>query len=231
MDNVQEEGYQIATLVVVVVTVLVCMCYLLIFLNPQVGLNPFKPPLPTSTVLVVALQPTWTPTLTRTPTRTFTPTLTDTPTLTPLPLPTSTNTRVPSRVPTRRPTLRPTAAPPSYPYRTVYQGCYHSGGTFIEGTVWSASNEPQSGMRVAMSTSPGGGDVYYLTSGNQGRSRGYYDHIIRANGAAVGDYYVWIVDGSGRPLSDPGQGHVVINGRGSDDPSACWRAVVDFVQR
>jgi hypothetical protein len=231
MEHFPEEGFQIATLVVTVVIVLVCMSYLLIFLNPQIALNPFKPPLPTATALLYALQATWTPTHTRTPTFTLTPSRTSTRTLTPPPTQTPTNTRVPTRVPTRRPaTPRPPTQPP-YPYRVVQQGCYHSGGTFIEGTVWNSFGVPQGGIRVALSSGPGSGDVYYLTTGNQGRSSGYYDHIIRANGAAVGDYYVWVAGGDGRPLSDPWAGHVTINGRGPDDASACWRAVVDFVLR
>ncbi len=247
MDDFREEPYQIATLVVVVVTVLVCMCYLLIFINPQVSLNPFKPPIDTPTLVAFGLQATWTPTPTVTPTSTGTPTSTPTITSTPLPTNTPTNTPVPAtatplptatrRIPTatRRPPTPPPAPASPYVYNVVRQGCSHAGGTFIEGTVWGSSGgNPQAGMRVALSSGPGPGrgDIYYVTSGQQGRSDGYYLHVINANGAAPGTYYVWVADANGNPLSDPNQAQVITNNiRNGDDPAACWRAVVDFVHK
>ncbi|MBI4785576.1 MAG: hypothetical protein HY782_00805 [Chloroflexi bacterium] len=244
MENVNEDRYQVATLVVVVMTVLVCMCYLLIFINPQVALNPFKPSTLTPTFVALGLQPTWTLTPTSTPTRTQTPTATPTITLTPLPTDTPTATPVlPTRTPTRIPPTRtprppspPTAPPSPYSYNTVRQGCFHAGGTFIEGTAWTSASggSPQAGVRVALGSGagPGTGDVYYVTTGTQGKSDGYYVHIIRQDGAATGTYYVWIADGSGNALSDPNAGRVTINGiRNPDDSNACWRAVVDFTRR
>ncbi|MBN1935149.1 MAG: hypothetical protein JW934_10815 [Anaerolineae bacterium] len=89
----------------VILTVIVGLCYLTIFVNPQIMLNPFKPPqaiiAPTATTVAVAgvtqipptftppptYPPTWTPTATPTPTATRTPTLTPKPTSTPGPLP------------------------------------------------------------------------------------------------------------------------------------------------
>lgn len=250
MDDIREEPYQIATLVVVVVTALVCMCYLLIFINPQVSLNPFKPPLATMTPVAFGLQATWTPTRTMTPLPTETPTNTPTITLTPLPTNTATATSIP-RTPTlpptatrprptstRRPTAPPAAPAPQpsgYAYSVSRQGCFHSGGTFIEGTVWGNSGgNPQSGVRVYLGAGPGPdkGDNYVVLTGTQGTSAGYYNHVIRANGAAPGNYYVWVGDPNGKPLSDPNQGLVRTNDiRNGDDPNACWRAVVDFVQR
>lgn len=238
MDSINEEFYQIATLVVVVVTVLICMCYLLIFVNPQIALNPFKPSTTTPTFVAVGLQPTWTTTPTSTSTPTLRPTLTPTATPTALPTNTPTNTPfIPTRAPTRRPPTRVPAPPPAptstFVYNTVRQGCYHAGGTFIEGTVWNAGN-PQGGIRVAMGSGPGPtfGGVYYLTTGNQGKSDGYYDFTIRDNGASPGNYYVWVADGNGNPLSDPNAGRITTNNiRNGDDPNACWRGVVDFVHR
>ena len=247
MDNVNEDRYQIATLIVVVLTVLVCMCYLLIFINPQVALNPFKPGTVVPTSVAFGLQPTWTLTPTTTPTPTLTPTLTPTntptspPTNTPTPtpiVPTNTAKRIPpTRTPRPPATPRPPTVPPSpYSYNTVQQGCFHAGGTFIEGTVWTAASggSPQAGVRVALGSGPGpgSGDVYYVTSGAQGKSDGYYVHIIQGNGPAAGTYYVWIADGSGNALSDPNAGRVTTNSiRNPDDGNACWRAVVDFTRR
>lgn len=89
----------------IILTLLVGLCYLVIFVNPQIMFNPFKPPqaiiAPTSTVAVAikdtqppptftpppTYPPTWTPTATPTPTSTRTPTLTPKPTSTPGPLP------------------------------------------------------------------------------------------------------------------------------------------------
>ncbi len=234
METEREDLFQIATLVVVVLTALVCMCYLLIFLNPQIALNPLKPPLPTRT-LVAGLPPTWTPTATNTPTPTFTPSATPTITETPLPTGTPTRTRTSTRRPPTRTPIPATPVSSGYPYLTVKQGCHHSGGTFIEGTVWAHSGgSPLAGARVVMGSGPGPGtgDTYSVTSGSQGRSDGYYVHVIRGDGPAVGNYWVWIADGSGTPLSDPHAGQVTINGiKNPDDPAACWRAVVDFVRR
>lgn len=237
MQNIREETFQIATLVVVVLTVLVCMAYILIFLNPQVALNPFRPRLPTPTVVLAALQATWTPTRTSTPTETPLPTLTPLATLTPLPTitpsPTRTSTRrPPTRIP--RPTVPPVPTSPPYAYRTVYQSCQHAGGTYIEGTVYASSfGVPQAGVRVAMSSGPGPGraETFYLTSGQQGRSAGYYIFTLAGNGPAPGTYYVWVDNGNGGALSDPFAGRVNTNRSGPDDTGACWRAVVDFVRQ
>ncbi len=238
MDE-RQEIFQIATLIVVVITALVCMCYVLVFINPQIALNPLKPATEVPTA-VAGLPATWTPVPTSTATPTNTPTRTPTLTLTPVPTNTPTNTPIPSptrRLPTRTP--RPPAPPPpvssGYAYNVVSQGCFHAGGTFIEGTVWGSSGgSPQAGIRIAMGSGPGPGtgDVYYVTSGTAGKSDGYYVHVINGGGASPGNYYVWVADASGNPLSNPSAGHVTTNNiRNGDDPAACWRAVMDFVRR
>lgn len=100
---------QVGTALFMVLTLLVVVCYLTIFISPQMLLNPFPPvavELPTSTAVArqgattptvtptytvqPTFPPTWTPTLTPTPTNTFTPRPTSTPappTSTPKPLP------------------------------------------------------------------------------------------------------------------------------------------------
>ena len=255
MEQGRQDIYQIGTVIVVVLIILTCMGMLLVFINPQIAINPFKPPSelalappraqPTA-ASGFALPATWTPTPTitltptetptATPTNTLTPTPTATPTITPIP--TNTPTPTPTRTATRRPTNTPlppppTPVPPQYPYRTVFQNCSHSGMTFIEGTVYSNEAGAQEyGIRVAMGSAPGGGDVYYVTTGSiSGRSPGFYQHIITSSGAAPGNYFLWVADGSGKVLSDPNAGKVTTNSKGPDDPSACWRAVVDFVRR
>lgn len=230
MDETQE-GFQIATLVVIVGIVLVIMAYALVFINPQIAFNPFKPALP-PTATKAGLPPTWTPTPTNTPTntptftRTFTPTPTDTPTNTPTntPLATATRTR-PPWTNTPRP---PTASP--YPY-TVFRGrCEHSGGTFIEGYVTNPSGE-ESGTRVRLGTSPGGGEITTLITGS-GPTPGRFTFVLQPQGPRPGTWYVWIVDAAGRALSDPNAGRIVTNDiRNGDDPNSCWRAEISFGRR
>ncbi len=230
MDRFNEEGYQIATLVVVVVTVLVCMYYFLIFINPQIALNPLKPPVPISTAVAVQLQPTWTPTPTRTPTLTPTPTNTPTITLTPTNTAVPTQTRPPTATVTRRPPATSPPPPPTvspYPYRAVLQKCTHSGGTYIKGTVWNGG-APQTGVLVRVSTSPDMGTVV-ASSTTAGQSDGSttYTIVLSTNGARVGTWYVWAADGSGAPISDP-HFAVQINSL-PDGPGSCWFPIVDFV--
>ena len=89
------------------------------------------------------------------------------------------------------------------------------------------------GTIVAMSSAPSGAQVFTVTSGSQGGpSSGYYVHVINANSAQPGTYYVWIQDANGRAISDPNAGRVVTNNiKNPDDPASCWRAVVDFVRK
>ncbi len=227
----QQEGFQIATLVVAVVTIIVVLCYGLIFLNPQVALNPLKPPLPAMPT-VAGLPPTWTPTPTNTPTATWTPTPTSTPTFTPTP--TATPTETPTITPTRtRPPWTNTPKPPTpspFGYLVVKRVCAHSGGTYIEGAVTGPLGE-QAGVRVRLGRLPGGDEIQTLTTGSD-RSPGWYTFVLRASGSTPGTWYVWIVDANGKALSDPNAGRVVTNDiRNGDDPNACWRAEVNFVKR
>jgi len=56
--------------------------------------------------------------------------------------------------------------------------------------------------------------------------------VLNDRGSRPGTYYVWVVDGTGRAISNPSAGRVQTNDiRNSDDPSACWRAVVSFGRR
>jgi hypothetical protein len=83
-DRFDDRTLEIATVVVVILIALVLLCYLSIFINPQVFFNPFKPATPIAGVTVTsALEPTWTPTPSATATNTATPTATWTPTATP----------------------------------------------------------------------------------------------------------------------------------------------------
>ncbi len=189
--------------------------------TPTRTLKPTFTAIPTETPISL-LTPT--PTNTRvvpsaTPTPTFTPTFTPAP-----PTPTSpppTATPVPPTPTPRAPTATPT---PAYDYHTANVGCYHSGDTFIEGTVWEGG-APKNGVTVRLSWAPDGpAAADYVTGTDPGRS-GYYLHP-RTKGE-TGTYYVWVVDASGKRISDIGM--IQFNTEGPNSPTACWRGVVDFV--
>ncbi|MCI0477412.1 MAG: hypothetical protein L0Y55_14295, partial [Anaerolineales bacterium] len=141
---------------------------------------------------------------------------------------TNTPTITPSR--TRPPwtnTPRPPTASPFF-YNVVRGRCEHSGGTFIEGYV-NSSQGPESGVRIRLGTSPGGGEIQTITSGDR---PGHYTFVLNASGSRPGTWYVWIVDANGRAISDPNAGRVVTNDiRNGEDPNACWRAEINFERR
>ena len=116
LSRINERVALLVTIIVLVLTVLTCLCYLTVFINPHMPLNPFPPPpevavaSPTPTTEVVSrptFPSTWTPTHTATPTDTPVPT--DTPTVTPTPTDTPTPTFTPTATWTPAP---PTPTPP-----------------------------------------------------------------------------------------------------------------------
>jgi tetratricopeptide (TPR) repeat protein len=144
-----------------------------------------------------------------------------TPSPTPRP-PAPTATPAPRPTPTSTPTPIPT---PAYQYRTANVGCYHSGDKFIEGTVWE-SGAAKNGVTVRLSWAPdAAGAADYVTGTDPGRP-GYYLHP-RSKGE-TGTYYLWVVDASGKRISEIGS--ITFNNEGPDSPTACWRGVVDFVR-
>jgi hypothetical protein len=56
---------------------------------------------------------------------------------------------------------------------------------------------------------------------------GEYTFILQTGGARKGTYYVWVMDGSGKRISEVG-GPITVNGLGPDTPGACWAGSVDF---
>ncbi len=235
MQTGSEEGFQIATLVVVVVTILVVVAYLLIFLNPRIALNPFKPLLPTAT-LVAGLPPTWTPTPTDTATPTLTPTATSTatlalPTVTPMP------TAIPAPIlvatlkpPTRpAPALPPTPIPLPYSFRSVPRSCTFGTPAQIKGKVTSGGS-PMDGIRVRLATSMDAATVVDEQAVKRDSDTStIYAFIISPPDSGSFQWHVWVTDASGTALSDPNF-HVTINNAPASDPNACWIAIVDFAR-
>ncbi len=233
MQNTSEDGYQIATLVVVVLSVLVVIAYGLIFINPRVALNPFKPPLEVTPTLAIAavstLPPTWTPTPTDTATPTAMPTSTATPTLTPSP--TSAPTAAPSATP--RPTRQPAPVAPTpitlpYTYRGSLQSCAHSGSTQIKGRVTSGGG-PVDGVHVRLATSPDPAAVVEdQTVKRDSDGSTIFGFVLSTIGALPSfNWYVWVTDAQGNALSDPNF-PISMNNLPADDPNSCWLAVVNF---
>lgn len=178
LDRFSDRTLEIATVVVVILIALVLLCYLAIFINPQVIFNPFKPPTPTVVVeLTKALEPTWTPTPTFTPTRTSTPTPTWTPTPTPSSTPTPTDTATPTPLPPtdtplptatkRPPPPQPTATPTPFPYDYfVAEGGPDCQRTWVWGYVVGADGLAEAGVQMRVGNDQGWhGDVWTDANG------------------------------------------------------------------
>lgn len=168
-DRFDDRTLEIATVVIVVIIALVILCYLAIYINPQVFFNPFKPPQPTPEEVAQAtaiVGPTWTPTHTPTSTNTPTPTATWTPTPTPTdtatptptntPTPTATNTPVPPTATSRPKPRPPTATPTPWPYFYEYAGgrprCDWTG---VWGYVVGANGLAETGVQMRVGNNQG----------------------------------------------------------------------------
>jgi hypothetical protein len=88
-------------------------------------------------------------------------------------------------------------------------------------------------MKIRMSTDPNGAAVSpdYTTTDHDGYN-GYFSFIVNAFGSAKGQIrYLWVVDGSGRAISDPVAAKAVFNDlQGSENPNACWNIQIMFVR-
>jgi hypothetical protein len=240
MQDGSDDFFQIASLVVATLTVVVVIAFALIFINPRIAFNPFKPLIvPTPIVIALpTLPPTWTPTTmptetstptltpTRTPTSTSTPTLTSTPTSAP------TNTSAPTARPaTRTPpiALPPTPVPSAFPYRAALRSCTFGSPTQIKGKVTNGG-DPVDGVRVRLATSM---DVATVVD-DQAVKRDsdlstIYAFIISPPDSGSFQWHVWLTNGQGASLSDPNY-IVTINNLPASSPDSCWIAIVDFVR-
>jgi hypothetical protein len=186
-----------------------------------------------------------TPTRTRTPRPTFTPIPLPTQTTAPLPtIPLSTLAPSPTVKPTTRPlptaTKKPATAIPATqppivagPTTSPYQwhvnppGCEHAGGVFVKARVYSDKNDPNSGapdMLVVLGDATGNRfDIPPVTTTYDGT----YSFTLSADGLPPykGSVYVWLIDSSGKRISDIG-GPMVFDGKGPD--VGCWHGWVDF---
>ena len=181
-------------------------------------------------------------TITATRTRTVKPTFTikPSPTVTPIP-PTLTPTKVPTptlrptpRPPTRTPTRPPAPTAPPQPtvspfqYATANLICTHAGNQYIKGRVYDSKDPSANGVPgLMMALGGGSGTDPWVTTRNE--DDGFYTFTLSVEGGAqkpAGSYWVWIIDGSGKRISD-------IGGPINIDPGAgdCWAGSVDFWKR
>lgn len=168
MDRLDNRLTTILLSMVLGLTILSCLCYVTIFVQPNIPFNPLSPNKATeiaatfiaANVTTPVTQPapttdqsypaTWTPTLTNTPgptktatdTRTPTPTRTFTPT--PTPTPTDTSTPVPPTLPPP-PTATPTPLPYFVSSHSSKNNCADVG---LEGIVNGADGLPESGIQI-----------------------------------------------------------------------------------
>lgn len=144
------------------------------------------------------------------------------------PPPPPTNTPVPQPA---QPAAPPPAAKSNYKFNiVVVNRCERQpAGNWFEGTTY-VNGTPQNGYKVVFSYGP---DAPPITEpmisgphpGYPGWKTGYYSHIIHAHNPEAGTWYVWVVDDTGKRISDIGQWTSTGPGEG------CNQAVVDFDSR
>ncbi len=243
----RDQFFQYATYAVAGLTLVICLCYGLIFLNPRVNpIGALQPVVPTAQVSKFELPPTWTPTATIAPTDTPTPEPTGTatpvppntavPTFTPLP----TNTRIPTRVPatrvpaTRVPaTPRPPAPPatpippPSHFNRIKYQASKNCGTWYLQGTLWDRGYGngfvPGTIVRAWFS----GGGTRDAVAGSFNKNNPGYWEMVFPNGQ-VQDGSLGIVDAAGNGLSPTYSFHLT---KGCTGSSSVNEIIMDFARQ
>ncbi|OQY49040.1 MAG: hypothetical protein B6242_00705 [Anaerolineaceae bacterium 4572_78] len=189
-------------------TMLLCLCYLAIFISPDIPLNPYPPVAATarveSTLIAKALRnlpptptstgrypPTWTPTTTSSPTWTLTPTETRTPTptwtvsATKTPRPTKTTT--PKHTATTTGTAEPTdtAQPPLYKVMNT-NGEPNCLVMRIKGKVTDSDSIPIAGVEMQVGEMNVAGSVFKTTTDANGR----YIHDFGAPASRVQRWFV-----------------------------------------
>jgi hypothetical protein len=206
-------------LTLLVLALVIAACYLVIFLNPQFGLNPFPPNSNAQALATFAPtltpQPTYTPrpTSTNTPTPTNTPRPTRTPTNTATPRPTLNltitgtprnflATRTPT--PTATPTVGPTKSPFNYTAEVLYQRAqlYGSNWSGIAGLIFGLDLKHQPGIGIkAWGDEPLGPEGQLLPSGTATQYGPSGFEFTLGDKPVSGKYNVQLLDSNGAPIS------------------------------
>ncbi len=133
--------WNLLTALVLLSTLCLVGAFMLVFINPYVGFNPFPPPTlppvigfptPTATLPVVTLPPTWTPSPTSPPLASATPSPSPTPPATPTPTPNVTPTPFPYE-------LQP--GTPSYTTSKIFHSAQGCNWLSVAGQVLDASGK------------------------------------------------------------------------------------------
>ena len=200
-------------------TMLACLCYATIFVQPDIPFNPLSPQKATeialanppvgptvifaTPTLVQEYPPTWTPSPTRTPGPTKTPTDTRTPTptrtstATRTPTPTDTSTPVPPPPP---PTVTPTPTP--FPYIvSSHSGRNNCADIGLDGLVNGPDGLPVQGVQIQYGEVGVAGSRFVATTDNNGR----YGALLlpgsnRRAALVPHNWYAYVLE-SGQPAS------------------------------
>ncbi len=202
--------WNILTIVVLLVTLLIAVVFLLIYVNPNTSLNPFPPATgyPTATPTIasrITIVPTWTPTVAAS-------TPTDTPEPTPTPLVTSAVVAIPTAAPTSTPVTNS-----DYAF-TVQQGSpdaidgaqFHPQAgckwTGVAGQATSLNGEAVKGLFVQLggnSTDGKSTDSLTMTGlAPQYGTGGFEITLSDAPLASSGTLWIQLLDQQNLPLSD-----------------------------
>jgi hypothetical protein len=120
---------------------------------------------------------------------------------------------------------------PSFEYAANPASCSHAGNQYVKGRVYD-SKDPSAngvaGLKIGLGDSTGTNP--WVTITNEGD--GFYTFTLTGVGQAAnrGTYYVWVMDGSGKRISDVG-GPINMNPVGPDAAGTCWAGSVDFWRR
>ncbi len=190
--------------ILITATLVVGLVFGIIFINPQTPINPLPPT--TLPVLVLTntptptpkgvLPPTWTPTSTPTPQPSDTPQPTDTPQPSDTPIPTA---DLESGT-----TFTIQEGFPSYESNTYHPdaGCNWLG---VGGQIFDAAGEPVPGILVEAGGSLGEIDISGLTLSGTAEKYGEAGYEITLHNTAVdsnGDVWIQLLDQSNLPLSE-----------------------------
>lgn len=133
--------------------------------------------------------------------------------------------RPPTNTPAPKPPT-PTPAPAFY-YRAVVQSCLPNAGiTYIQGTVYEGTT-PQTGKRVRLSWIPDDANPPvpdYVTGTDP--TRPIYTFILDPQKPREGNWYIWVVDATGKRISELANVRTTASASGA---GACQQAIVDFV--
>ena len=211
--NKRDRLFNIVSVVMLALTIIVVLCYILIAVNPFLPINPFPPdpnrflvasltPTPTPTRdLVATWTPTATPTVTPTPPPSFTPTVTPTP----APLQ-STATLIPTRTPTPRVTRSPWPFTYEIEYQTPIHGCAWMG---VAGTVEDIDGNPLVGYPIHVW---GGGIDLLVNSGDaQMYGDSGWEQFFTNRPVAVNGVFRVQIHSRDNPNHPPISGEIILN--------------------